>query len=259
MMSDAVREHWDAQASLYGVDERATMPDVYLRQLEIEAIKKYLRPTDRILDVGCGNGCGTVRLAEAARRQVIGVDFSARMIEKAKERLASCKEEDVRQRVLFRVGDVRHLSPDLGVFDKVTTARCLINLASAEAQVEALRSIHSCLRTGGRAVLSEDSLEGLVRINELRRMVGLSELAVRWHNQYLDVPRLMSEVTTLFRLVTVDEFASTYYMVSRVINARLAADRGEEPRYECDMNRVAALLPAAGDYGLLKIIVLERV
>lgn len=256
-MTDPILEHWNQQASIYGQDEQATMPDTYLRQLEIQNIRKYLGSCDRVLDVGCGNGFGTINLAQATSDEVTGIDFSPKMIEQANEKLAGC-EPALRRRVRFIVGNVLSIPSELGVFSRITSARCLINLRGLQEQVQALREIHGRLAQGGQAVLSEDTMEGMSKVNSLRQLVGLPDLPVRWHNHYLDLKLLVQHLEGLFRLVAIDDFSSTYYIISRVINARLAADRGEEPRYDAGINRIAAHLPAIGDYGLPKIIVLER-
>jgi SAM-dependent methyltransferase len=257
MTSESICDYWNQQASLYGQDEQATMPDTYLRSLEIRNLTKYITPQDRILDVGCGNGFGTIFLARATANEVVGIDVAPKMIDRANDRLAK-SEPDIRSRVRFMTGTVLNIPSALGVFDKVASARCLINLGDQEEQVEALRQIHGRLTEKGQAVLSEDTTEGLARINSLRQVVKLPEVAIRWHNHYLDVGYLMARIGKLFRLREIDEFSSTYYIISRVVNARLAADRKEEPRYDSDINKVAAQLPSIGEYGLLKIIVLER-
>jgi SAM-dependent methyltransferase len=257
MTNNAILDHWNQQAAVYGQDEQATMPDTYLRALEIQHLAAYITSRDRVLDVGCGNGFGTICLARATDNEVIGIDFAPKMIDQANDRLASC-EPTVRRRVHFMIGNVLQIPTALGMFDKITSARCLINLRNHQEQDQALRQIHERLLTCGQAVLSEDTMEGLAKLNSLRHLVKLPDVAIRWHNHYLSVGDLMGRLASLFRLVAVDEFSSMYYIMSRVVNARLAADRGEEPRYDSTINRVAAELPSLGDYGLLKIIVLER-
>lgn len=257
MIDDSILEHWNQQAAVYGQDEQATMPDTYLRALEIQRLGTYITSRDRILDVGCGNGFGTLCLAQATDNEVIGIDFAPRMIDQANERLAR-SEPAVRRRVHFIIGNVLQLPPTLGMFDKIMSARCLINLKNGQEQDQALRQIHGRLPPGGQAILSEDTMEGLAKLNYLRHLVKLPDVTIRWHNHYLSVGDLLETLADLFRLVAVDEFSSMYYIMSRVVNARLAADRGEEPRYDAPINRLAAELPSLGDCGLLKIIVLER-
>ena len=47
-----------------------------------------IQPTDRVLDVGCGNGA-TSRAAAARAGTVVGVDISAPMLERARSQAAA--------------------------------------------------------------------------------------------------------------------------------------------------------------------------
>ncbi len=69
-----------------------------------------------VLDVGCGVGVTACYLAKRQGCQVVGVDISGRMIERAKER---AKREGVEDRVEFRVADVQSLPFEDDLFDIV--------------------------------------------------------------------------------------------------------------------------------------------
>ena len=49
-----IKQYWEGKAEKLGTDPSATMKDVILRSLEIEAISKRLLPGDTMLDVGAG-------------------------------------------------------------------------------------------------------------------------------------------------------------------------------------------------------------
>ncbi len=56
-------------------------------------------------------------------------------------------------------------------------------------------------------------------------------------------------------------FSTFYYVASRIINGKIAEGQGVEPRYDSDINRVAALcssLACFGDFGPLKLFVLRK-
>ena len=55
MTAQAIDQYWDAKAEALTTDPSATMKDVILRGLEIEAIGDRLGPDDELLDVGGGN------------------------------------------------------------------------------------------------------------------------------------------------------------------------------------------------------------
>jgi 2-polyprenyl-3-methyl-5-hydroxy-6-metoxy-1,4-benzoquinol methylase len=71
------------------------------------AVLAEVRPR-RILDVACGAGYGSARLAEALpEAEVVGVDLDARAVEQARERYR-------RPNLAFRVGDVQRWSATVG-------------------------------------------------------------------------------------------------------------------------------------------------
>src|SRR3989442_10691174 len=80
---EMVKQFWEGRAEAPGVgDSEVTHADVWQRELEIETILKYLGRGDRVLDVGCGSGYTTKRLAPHVA-EVIGVDYSDAMIRRA--------------------------------------------------------------------------------------------------------------------------------------------------------------------------------
>lgn len=92
----------------------------------------------RALEIGCGTGEFTRRLAGRAER-VLAVDLSPRMIEAARERSAGCEN------VEFVLGDVMELPLAEGAFDCVTTLTTLHHLPMEEA----LKKIRRALKPGG--------------------------------------------------------------------------------------------------------------
>jgi hypothetical protein len=102
------------------------------------------------------------------------------------------------------------------------------------------------------------SATGLGKINDLRKLAGLSEITPPWHNIYLDDARMAEASIDQCELVDVDSYSATYYFLSRVVNAWLAAQTGYEPRYDAPVNKLAQLLPAMGDHAQGKIWVFEK-
>jgi ubiquinone/menaquinone biosynthesis C-methylase UbiE len=74
------------------------------------------QPTDIILDLGCGDGILTYELAKLCNKgQVVGVDYSQKMINAAREKTP--EELKTNPRVEFYVGD----GQDPALFDETTT------------------------------------------------------------------------------------------------------------------------------------------
>jgi 2-polyprenyl-3-methyl-5-hydroxy-6-metoxy-1,4-benzoquinol methylase len=84
----------------------------------IEEFVSSLPEKPRILDLGCGPGYESMRLASAGA-DVVGIDFSSENIRIARERCPQCK---------FIELDFRHLDNGLGRFDGVFACASLIHI-----------------------------------------------------------------------------------------------------------------------------------
>ena len=102
------------------------------------------RPTDRVLDMGCG--WGTISYALAPKvREVVGLDFSERAI-------AGCKARtDLHglDNVVFEVGDARDSGLDAASFDVVVAADLFEHLYPEDSVAVAAEAFR-VLRPGGR-------------------------------------------------------------------------------------------------------------
>jgi SAM-dependent methyltransferase len=98
-------------------------------------------PGDRVLDIGCGFGDTTRRLAElVGDGEVVGVDVAEPFLEVAREEAAGADNVD------FRVGDVQ--VADLGgPYDYVFSRMGVMFFASP---VAALRNVREAMRPGAR-------------------------------------------------------------------------------------------------------------
>lgn len=234
---------WNSRA---GLGAWAGTNDVIAKQLEIEAIATYLRDGMRVLEVGCGNGITAIELARRFEVQILAIDFAAEMIAAA-ERIV--QGETLKGSLQFRTGDVRSL-PALGTaFDLIYTERVLINLPDWQAQRQAIHDITALLAPNGAYVMCENSQDGLEQLNSLREHVNLPAINAPWHNRYLRDAELAQLALPGIALADVNFYSSTYYLLSRVVNAALAARDGEEPDYQAPVNQLALRLPSVGTLG----------
>lgn len=245
----AIRDHWNRRATLGPL---AGTQDVLLQALEQRAILAACQdlPNPAFgLEVGCGTG-DTARLLVRTypRLDLLAVDGAQAMIAAAKSR----RYPSVRLR--FQVRDALDL-PD-GRFDLILTQRCLINLPSWELQQQAIDGIARRLAPGGRYVMCEHAQDGLDAINETRQAIGLSAIHAPWHNRYLREAELAT-VTSL-KLVTCEPFSSTYYFLSRIVNAALAQQAGSAPAYDAPINQLALTLPSEGRYAQGRLWIWEK-
>src|SRR5206468_4076069 len=96
-------------------------PDLTLAQAQKAkqrhiAAKLLIRPTDRVLDIGCGWGAFACYLAEEAKAaEVLGVTLSSQQIAGAKVR---AEARGLADRVRFAAQDYRDVA---GVFDRIVS------------------------------------------------------------------------------------------------------------------------------------------
>lgn len=225
-----IKRFWSARATVADTGEhRVTHADVWQRALEIDTIRTYLTSTDRVLDVGCGNGYTTSRIADDVR-EIVGMDYCPEMVARARATSA----------LRFEVGDVLALGPaDFGLFDVVLTERCLINLASWDDQRRALDNVASVLVPGGRLIFVEGSRDGRESLNRLRESLGLPAMPRVWHNVDFDEEATLAWLARRFAVEARRHFG-VYDFVARVVHPLLVAP--DAPAYDARINAVGARL-----------------
>jgi SAM-dependent methyltransferase len=103
----------------------------------------------RVLEVGCGPGRLSIRLAHRYGLDVIGFDLDPAMIERARANAERSQDGDER-RPEFLVGDVASLAFPDGSFDLVVSTLSMHHWADPTA---GLAEIGRVLRPGGRALV----------------------------------------------------------------------------------------------------------
>lgn len=130
------------------------------------------RPEETILDLGCGTGDLTARIAETGA-SVIGIDADQAMIDAAQERLGSDIE--------LRVADAHDFSVDHPVDGVISNAA----LHWMPAQVEVLGCVSDALRDDGRFVAEMGATGNVAEIraavDDACREAGLPERSWPWH------------------------------------------------------------------------------
>ena len=245
-----ITEFWEDQATEFRQSHLATAPDTYYRKLEISRIEDYLKDNVRVLDIGCGNGYSTIEFAKKFTSSTfIGIDYSEKMITYANKHKSRLKP-DIKKRLQFAVGDVlklaNHATHKGKKYDFIVSERCLINLQNWKEQQHALLEMKKLLKKNGRIILCENTQEGLGRLNKLRKRFGLFAINVRWHNYYMPEKKLLAFVRNRFKIEEVNNIGSLYYILSRVVYAKLAALEGKTPDYLHPINKIASDLPSIG-------------
>jgi demethylmenaquinone methyltransferase/2-methoxy-6-polyprenyl-1,4-benzoquinol methylase len=150
---DAVRTMFDRIAPVYDFMNRAMTAGLD-RRWRAETARAVVTPGDRVLDACCGTGdlaIASLRLL-GSTGAVTGVDFSERMLERAR-----AKSDEVE----WIQGDALALPFEDGSFDAATVGFGVRNLEDLEGGLRELRRV---LRPGGRVgILEITRPRGLLR------------------------------------------------------------------------------------------------
>lgn len=136
---------WDQIAHDYAA-KPVEDPAAFARKIEV--MRRHMRPTDRVIDLGCGTGSLALLLAPYAA-EVHGVDFSQEMVRIANGKLAAAKAPGVH----FHVADAANGPlPFADASADLVSACSLLHLV--EDRPATLARIFRLLRPGGTFVTS---------------------------------------------------------------------------------------------------------
>jgi demethylmenaquinone methyltransferase / 2-methoxy-6-polyprenyl-1,4-benzoquinol methylase len=138
---DAVRTMFDRIAPVYDAMNHVMTAglDIRWRRLAAEAA---VRPGDRVLDAACGTGDLAIADLKAGAGRVTGLDFSPKMLERARRKAP----------LEWVEGDMLALPFADGTFDAATVGFGVRNVEDLEL---ALRELRRVLREGGRLSILE--------------------------------------------------------------------------------------------------------
>jgi demethylmenaquinone methyltransferase/2-methoxy-6-polyprenyl-1,4-benzoquinol methylase len=139
---DAVRSMFDRIAPVYDAMNRIMTLGLDLRWRRLAA-ESAVRPGDRALDAACGTGDLAVADVKAGASRVTGLDFSPRMLERARRKAPAIE---------WVQGDMLALPFADETFDAATVGFGVRNVEDLEL---ALRELHRVLRPGGRVAILE--------------------------------------------------------------------------------------------------------
>jgi len=143
------RQAWDDNAAYW--DEYMGEGNDFVEVLCWPAMKALLNipPGSRVLDIACGNGLTSRRLAGSGF-DVVAFDFSQTMIDKAIKR-TSPKDSEIQYHVLDATDQAALLELGIGEFDAALCNMALFDIAEIEPLFQSLSSL---LRPGAPFVFS---------------------------------------------------------------------------------------------------------
>ena len=151
----------------------------------------YLKPTDKILDVGCGPGTITIGFRElVSQGSVTGIDISEQVISRARD-LAAEQTETSAATSNKQLGDISFRTADLfaglpwpdNTFDAVYASQLFPHLPPPSLPVAALTEMRRVLKPGG--VLATRDAAGQ---HFFPPQLGLDGIWVERHVRSLEMP-----------------------------------------------------------------------
>ncbi len=140
--ADGVRRMFDRIAPVYDLMNRVMTAGLD-RRWRAETVAQAVRHGDRVLDACCGTGDLAVAALRAGAGEVVGLDFSDAMLERARRKAPAIE---------WVQGDVLELPFPDASFDVATVGFGVRNVEELE---RALRELRRVLRPGGRLAILE--------------------------------------------------------------------------------------------------------
>jgi demethylmenaquinone methyltransferase / 2-methoxy-6-polyprenyl-1,4-benzoquinol methylase len=140
--AEGVRSMFDRIAPVYDLMNRLMTAGMDGRWRRL-TVRETVEPGDRVLDACCGTGDLAVAARQAGAAEVVGLDFSARMLERARRKDPAIE---------WVQGDLLALPHEDASFDAATVGFGVRNVADLEAGLGELRRV---LRPGGRVGILE--------------------------------------------------------------------------------------------------------
>ncbi len=231
-------EYYDKRVTQYGTTGQATLLDDNLRILEMETVQNWLEPSDKVLEIFCGNGVSTLQHSKHCE-SIVACDLSGKMIESARKNLSD--QPTKVDNVTFEERNVLDIDKAYseGQFNTVVSVRGLINLPSWELQKQAIEKVYNILPKSGKFIFLEGSKQGLDKLNNFRTKFSLTPLAEPWYDKYFDLPEFHEYINQYFT-VEDERKLDLYFLVSRILYPFAALPNEAEFGNLC--NTVARLL-----------------
>ncbi len=153
MTTDRTSRFWDRIADKYA---RSPVKDEDAYQTKLRVTREYFTPDTQVLEFGCGTGSTAITHAPHVAH-IRAIDFSARMLEIARDRAADKGVDNV----TFEQGDIVTLEAPDASYDVILALSVLHLLKDRRA---AIAKVHRMLKPGGVFVSSTACLGDSMKI-----------------------------------------------------------------------------------------------
>ncbi len=201
----------------------------WIERRRVKAILRFLavRPTDRVLEVGCG--AGNV-LEQVGSGRLHGLDLSTYLLQKARRRLAGCKAGLVR-------GNAEQLPFAGGRFDKLVCTEVLEHVADPRRVVNEMARLAAA---DGLVVISVPNEAWIDRAKALIRRLGLwrwllqgeegaytssEQMTDEWHLHRFDLALLQQVAAGILEIRRVRAIPFPYIPLRYVVCCRVIAEK----------------------------------
>lgn len=142
----------------------------------LRALAKYLRPGDRVLDVGTGSGVLAIAAAKLGAGDILAFDIDPLSVQATQE---NCERNEVLDRIQIIEGTLDH--PDVKAWGKANVV--LANLNSL-LHIELAASILGALTPGGLMIGAGIGGQALRRVTAAYRTAGATKIIVHRQGEW---------------------------------------------------------------------------
>lgn len=235
MPKSATDIHWNDRAIRECDAAAVNIADVSQRELETDFLLKHLRPADRVLEVGCGNGFLT-NILRTHVAHVDAFDYAENMVAQAKQIHGERNNRFFHDNVMEPMGW-------RGLYDGIVCVRVLINLRNFNEQKIAVENMRKALKPGGVLLLVEGYLDGFEELNRLRIKAGIDPLSPASINYYSKLDEMREVLEKNFDTIEVFHTGS-FDFLTRVVYPSLVGAANANGHSEFH----AKILPLARSY-----------
>ena len=200
-----IGDYWENKNTISLVDKN-------LRILETNFILKNILKSDKLLDLGCGDGESTFHYAKKVKK-LIAFEKSNYLFKKMKKRVGN------KGKVTFINDSLVNLNEYNFYCNKIVTQRVVINFMTWNDQKQIINLIHKKLPKNGKYLMIENTMEGFQSMNRLRNSLGLESIKIhKWHNKFFYFKDLLKFVDKKFKIEEINNFNLYYFLTRAFVN-----------------------------------------